>query len=432
MKRVRGKQQGAPSSPGSASSRPPQNIAATEEIEAITAVSRALAGKLDMEHVLGVVVGVVADVVGAEGSSVLLIDPDTQGMSFYVAVGPGAQAAKSVPLPPGAGICGHVARTGERLVVNDAQNDPRLYRKVDDATGFTTRNLLCVPLRSRQRLWGVLELVNKLNGADFGDRDLCLADAIAAQIALALENAHLHGEIVSKERMAAIGQTVSGLAHCIKNILNGIRSGSAVLERRLRAGEIDKVQQGWSVVRKNNEMLASLVLDMLSLAKDAKFHPFPTDVNDLADQICQLMADRAAERNIRITCTPAESLGEVMADPTQLYRCLLNLVSNAVDACNEGGHVHVRAYRGRDRDRYTLSVADDGAGIAPEHRAKLFAEFFTTKGSRGTGLGLPVTKKLILAMGGTITFHSVLGSGTRFVIALPAEEPADSKGETKA
>jgi signal transduction histidine kinase len=108
-----------------------------------------------------------------------------------------------------------------------------------------------------------------------------------------------------------------------------------------------------------------------------------------------------------------------MVDPTHLYRCLLNLVTNAVDACGEGHHVRVRAYRGRGKSRFTVSVADDGCGIPLEVRRRLFEEFFTTKGGRGTGLGLPVTRKLVMEMGGTIKLHSVAGRGTRFVMAFP-------------
>ena len=401
-----------------------------DELQAVLEVGRALAGKLDLDHVLGVAVSAVGHIIEAEGASILVIDPDTGGMSFHVAAGPGAEAARTVPLPPGAGICGHVARTGEPLVVNDAQNDPRLYRPVDQTTGITTRNLLCVPLRCGERMWGVLELLNKRDGADFDEQDLRLAQVVGAQIALAMENAHLHAEMVAKERMVAVGQTVSGLAHCVKNILNGIRSGSAVVERHLKADDFEKVRRGWETVRKNNDMLSSLVLDMLSLARDTKFHPFPTDVNDLADQICGLMTDRAGQRGVGIRCSPAHELPEVLTDPTQLYRCLLNLVANAVDACGDGGNVRVRVWRGAGRPNFTISVTDDGAGIAREHRSKLFTEFFTTKGHRGTGLGLRVTHKLIAGMGGRIAFHSVVGRGTKFVIALPVQAAPDAQQET--
>ena len=405
---------------------------AVDELRAVQFITEALAGKLDLEPVLAVAVGWVADLVAAEGSSILLIDPETKAMTFHVAEGPGAKAAKTIPLPPGAGICGHVARTGQPAVVNDVQNDPRFFSRVDKSSGVTTRNILCVPLRTAERLWGVLEVINKYEGADFDASDLRVAEAIGGQVALALENVHLHNEVVRQERMAAVGQTVSGLAHCVKNILNGIRSGSAVIDRHIGADNLAKVRDGWQVVRKNNEMLGNLVLDMLSLARDTKFHPFPTDVNDLVEQVSRLVVDRASERNIGVTWETADDLDEVSTDPTQFYRCLLNLVSNAVDACESGASICTRVYRAAGRDRLTVSISDTGSGIAPEHRDKLFTEFFTTKGGRGTGLGLPVTRKLIAAMGGTITFHSVVGRGTKFVIALPIKGATVAEKETTA
>ena len=393
-----------------------------DDMNAVFTISRALAGKLELQHVLGVAIDEVSNLVGAEGASILLIDPQTQGMSFYVAGGAGAETAKTIPLPPGAGICGHVVRSGEALIVNDAQNDPRLYRQVDNATGMVTRNILCVSIHSKERMWGVLELINKHNQADFTNDDLRLIEVVSAEIGLALENSHLHNEIVRKERMAAIGQTVSGLAHCIKNILNGIRSGSAVVDRAMTDDDFDKVKNGWQTVRRNNDMLGNLVLDMLALARESEPKPFPTDINDLAQQVCELLTDHAAERKVTVECIAAENLEEVTLDPTHFYRCLLNLVSNAIDAINEMGRVCVRVYRNPGRSRFTVSVMDNGHGMSKDTAGKLFQEFFSTKGGKGTGLGLPVTKKLINQMNGTIRFHSVLGHGTRFVFALPIRE----------
>jgi signal transduction histidine kinase len=398
----------------------------TDDLQALQIISRSLSGKLELPRVLATALEITSHLVGAEGASILLIDPATGGMQFYITEGPGTEALKSIPLPPGKGICGYVARTGEPLIVNDAQNDPRLYKPADDTSGIVTRNLLCVPVRSSERLWGVLELINKHDGLDFDAHDLRLAEIVGTETALSLENSHLHGEIVAKERMAAIGQTVSGLAHCIKNILNGIKSGSAVMDRALREQDLERVGKGWQMVSRNNQMLSTLVLDMLALARDSKPHPFPTDLNDLSDQVTRLMTDRAAEKEISLECVPAAGLDEVLVDPTHFYRCLLNLVSNAVDACETGGHVRVRLYRGDGRGRVTVSISDDGQGISKEDSRRLFTEFFTTKGGRGTGLGLPVTRKLVGEMGGRIMFHSVLGRGTRFVFAVPISDTTDT------
>ena len=401
-----------------------------DDMQAVLSISRALTGKLKLEPLLGAALATVGNLVGAEGTSILLIDPDTSGMKFYIAEGPHSDQARNVPLPPGAGICGHVSRTGQALIVNQLQNDPRLYRAVDQATGMTTRNILAVPIRSRERLWGVLELINKQKAPGFDARDQQLAEVVAAETALALENAHLHGEIVRQERMAAIGQTVSGLAHCIKNILNGIRSGSAGINRALSQEDYEKLRIGWATVSRNNEMLGNLVLDMLALARESKPHPFPTDVNDLTAQICTLLTAQAHEKNINIECLVAPNLDEVMLDATHFYRSLLNLVSNALDACSEAGNVRVRLYHSPGRSRFTVSVWDNGEGISRENARKLFQEFFTTKGGRGTGLGLPVTKKLITQMNGTITFHSVAGRGTKFVVALPLSSHREKDTKT--
>ena len=112
-------------------------------------------------------------------------------------------------------------------------------------------------------------------------------------------------------------------------------------------------------------------------------------------------------------------MSEVQLDAMHFYRYLLNLLSNAVDACKEEGRICVRVYRGKGRSRFTVSVTDNGEGMTAETCGRLFEEFFTTKGGRGTGLGLPVTRKLIQQMNGTIKCHSVLGAGTRFVFSLP-------------
>lgn len=397
----------------------------TDDLEALQVISRSLSGKLELPGVLATALEIISRLARAEGASILLIDPDTGGMKFYIAEGPGTEALKTVPLPPGEGICGYVARTGEPLIVNDAQNDPRLYKAADDTSGVVTRSLLCVPVRSGERLWGVLELINKREGAGFDAHDMRLAEVVATETALSLENVHLHDQIVTKERMAAVGQTVSGLAHCIKNILNGIKSGSAVMDRALAEEDFGRVSKGWQTVSRNNQMLSTLVLDMLALARDSKPHPFPTDLNDLAEQVARLLEDRAGEKGVSIECVPAAGLGDVLVDPTHFYRCLLNLMSNAIDACEGGDRVRVRLYRAAGRDRVTVSVADDGQGISKEDSRKLFTEFFTTKGGRGTGLGLPVTMKLIGEMGGRITFHSVFGRGTRFVFAVPVSQTTD-------
>ena len=136
-----------------------------DELQAVQVISEALAGKLELEPVVSVAVGWVAEIAGAETSSVFVIDADTDSMTCYAATGSSAEKLKAIPVPAGQGICGHVAGTGQTVIIQDAQNDPRLYRKADDTTGFVTRNMLAVPIRTSERTWGVLELINNNNRA---------------------------------------------------------------------------------------------------------------------------------------------------------------------------------------------------------------------------------------------------------------------------
>jgi len=243
----------------------PEGKITCDSMGAILAISYALAGSFKLEDVLDRALNLVGDVVNAEGSSILLIDPDTQGMKFYVAAGPAADKAKSVPLPPGTGICGHVAQTGKSLVVNDAQNDPRFFGGVDQATSMTTRNILCVPINSHARMWGVLELINKIDADGFHFEDLRLAEVVATQVGLALENAHLHNQTVHTEKAAAVGQTVGELAGRVEDIITKIQSASANMEQYLNAGDMQQIQQGWETIGRHHEMLSELLEDMSAL-----------------------------------------------------------------------------------------------------------------------------------------------------------------------
>ncbi len=248
-----------------------------------------------------------------------------------------------------------------------------------------------------------------------------LCEAIANQASIAVENAVLHSRIVETERMVAIGQTVAGLAHCIKNVLNGIQGGSYMVDLGLRKEDSATMTSGWEIVKKNNAFMQDLVLDMLTYSKEREPEYKKANVNEIVEMTCNLMATKSTEKGVYIRWTANEDLDEVMLDPKGIRRCLLNLVSNAVDACEGrggGGLVDVSSEVAAD-GMFHIKIADNGCGMAEEDREKLFQMFFSTKGSKGTGLGLPVTHKIISEHKGSIEVDSELGQGTCFTIILP-------------
>jgi signal transduction histidine kinase len=392
----------------------------TEELNALIRVSKTVNAHLDLDTVLGSVMSVTTSVMRVEASSLVLIDAETGDLLFHVARGKKAEAVKPIRMKQGEGIVGWVVQSGKPAIVNDVASDERFCGKVDENSGFKTRAIACVPLATKNRLWGAIEIINKLDGSEFDEHDLALCEAVAAQAAIAIENAVLHKEIMEKERLAAVGQTIAGLAHCIKNVLSGLQGGSYMVDLGLHKEDPQTLSTGWEMVKRNSGFMQELVLDMLTYSKERQPVYKLVDVNEIIQAVCDLMGQKAADKGVTVTWTPNPKLNEVELDPKGIRRCLLNLVSNAVDACGggNGGCVEV-CTEIPDGGMFYIKISDNGCGISDEDKEKLFQMFFSTKGSRGTGLGLPVTHKIITEHNGEIAVESKIGEGTTFTVTLP-------------
>ena len=236
----------------------------------------------------------------------------------------------------------------------------------------------------------------------------------------------LEKELVSAERLAAIGQTVAGMAHCIKNILHGLKGGSYLVNIGINKDQTEKLKTGWQMVQRNIGRTSDLVQDLLSYSKEREPEFKPCFPNEIADDVCELMKEVADENNVVLQKKFSQSIGEVDMDPRTIHRCLLNLVSNAIDACRYDDSVtkthSVTVSTTLESDNFIrFDVSDNGSGMTDEVKEKIFASFFSTKGSQGTGLGLLVSSKLIEEHGGTIDVTSQLGEGTTFTVRLPSE-----------
>lgn len=233
----------------------------------------------------------------------------------------------------------------------------------------------------------------------------------------------LQARLVSHERLAAIGQTVTGLAHCIKNMVGGLKGGSYMVNVGAKRRRQDLVDEGWETVEKNIQRISMLALDMLHLAKDREPEYAPTDINGLVGEVLALMAERARELHVALE-TDLAPLPAVLADAQAIHRALLNLVLNAVEAFmyleDEDRARGVLVSTRLEGGRVLIAVEDNAAGIPPEAREKLFNEFFTSKPGLGTGLGLAVTKKIMDEHAGSVGVDSRPGLGSIFTLGLPA------------
>ena len=234
----------------------------------------------------------------------------------------------------------------------------------------------------------------------------------------------LEKELFKSERLAAIGQTVAGLAHGIKNILHGLKGGSYLVDIGIKKDESEKLKKGWDMIKRNIGRTSNLVMDLLSYSKERQPEYEACLPNEIADDVCTLMQDKARENNVQLVKDFDESIGEVLMDPNTVHEVLLNLMSNAVDAClfdedtSKNFQVDLKTTHEKD-NLIKFEIRDNGLGMDEEVVKKLFTSFFSTKGHRGTGLGLMVTRKLIEEHHGSIDVNSNPGKGTTFVVRLP-------------
>jgi signal transduction histidine kinase len=255
--------------------------------------------------------------------------------------------------------------------------------------------------------------------------------------------------MVQAERLAAVGQTVATLSHHVKNVLQGIRGGSYLVELGLSdhkkelAGEapdleklaaaVEMIRKGWSIVDKNQDKISTLVLDMLTFSKQRDPEPAPSDMNELVGEVIELMQGRAQDLDVRLDWRPDPAVPTLMIDPDGLHRAVLNIVTNAIDACDlaEDALVQVKSQYLPHEKLLRVVVQDNGVGISPDDLEQVFGLFVSKKGGRGTGLGLPVSQKIAREHGGQILVESEPGKGSRFTLELPAVSP-DEKPPSSA
>lgn len=239
----------------------------------------------------------------------------------------------------------------------------------------------------------------------------------------------LEREKQASDRLAVVGQTVAGLAHGIKNILTGLEGGVFVLETALEDKDDQLLQRGWKMVQNNIGRISILVKDLLSYSKERAPQYEEADPNLLAEEVCALFDIKAHEKSMVIERDfdpDAGRMFKIFLDQRGIHACLSNLVANAVDACEidtrDIAHRIVVKTRQDEEGSLFFQVSDNGAGMSDETKRKIFSSFYSTKGSRGTGLGLMVTNKIVLEHGGEISFDSEEGVGTTFTIVLPSAE----------
>ena len=397
-------------------------------LAALYETAEAVSHILDVDELLARVMQLVLKSVDADHGVFMLHDEDGRLVPRAVRYREGVSPTEDLAVSRT--VVDHVLREGQGVLVSDAQADIR-FRGVESLHKHNIREAICVPMKGRRETVGVLFLDTQstlkqfvsrgVETGKFSEDHLTLASAIAHQAAIAVEESRYHQALVNAERLAAVGQTIAAMSHHIKNIMQGVRFGADMVRTALKDEDRDLLGKGWKLVERNQSRIDQLILDMLSYSKDREPAVEPTDLNKLCEDVLELVRGRAEDRGIALEWRTGTGVDAVACDPEGIHRAVLNIVSNALDAVEDRPNpkVGVQALLEADAKWVKIIVIDNGPGIPAAELEDIFKPFISSKGSRGTGLGLPVSRKILREHGGDILVQSIPEKGSKFILRIP-------------
>lgn len=409
-----------------------------EQFRALVEAGMVLAKELSLELVLQKIAELACKVVGAKYGAVGMLNEDSKGLSQFITVGIDEETkARIGSLPVGKGVLGVLVREAKPLRLNELSNDPRAH-------GFPAhhppmRSFLGVPIVSKGKVFGNLYLTEKQGAEAFSKEDEALAVTLAAQAAIAVENASLYEEVhrsyeqlrrsqdllLRQEKLASLGRLAAGLAHEINNPLSSVAGFAEALQRRAQAErlhELEKFQdvpEYLALIQQEVGRASAIVRRLLDFARQREPSFENLNLGSLIRETVALIRSQAVVTNKRIELNLPRNLPVVQADRHMLQQVFLNLLTNALDAIEGEGEVRIAAFPAPGQVEVVLQ--DTGCGIPREHLARIFDPFFTTKDvGKGTGLGLAICQGILEQHGGSIEVRSAgLGTGTTVAVRLP-------------
>ncbi len=383
--------------------------------ERLIEISRQLNSTLDINALLDRIIQAAIELTDTEVASILLLDTQTNELRFEAATDISIGTRDALVVPKEGSVAGWVVTHGEYVLISDVRTDERWFQDVEKAVELKTRNMLAVPLRAHTKVIGALEAVNKHNDAPFTEEDVSTLMTLAAQAAVAIENARLFQQ----------NDFIAELVHELRTPLAALKASTALLLRPSlpedrRIGIIETMER-------ETERLSKMTTEFLNLARlesgRTRLDLAPFDMLELVKESVTVVNHQASERNITMHIDGPST--EVEGDRGKLKQVLLNLLTNAIKYNRAGGHVYLTIQQLKDNGREVarVSVRDTGKGISKENQAHMFERFYRvadTEGyTQGTGLGLVIAKRIVQAHGGDMWLESTIDIGTIFYFTMP-------------
>ena len=402
-----------------------------QELEAAQRISISLFKGMGVHEVIQNALSAAMDVVGAEGGAILLVSQESTKLIF-------ANSICQNPVPSGTeiscehGVEGAVFQSGEpRIITNATVGDPNTLPAINGLTGFTTRDLIALPLKNREgKSIGVMEVLNKCKGT-FDKNDLPVLTIICGLVAISIEQARLYEE----SKLAEVGCLVGDIAHDIKNMLVPILNGAWLLKDELDShfgglpameaskakGSHEITEEIIKMVKNNARRIENRTREIADAVRGVTSSP-----NFAACQVSAVVASVIAnlgfvanEKGVALHTKGLDELPNIEADESRLFNAFYNLINNALYEVPTGGTIMVQGCLEPDGKSVLLSVVDTGKGMPPEVRDCLFTKHTISKKPGGTGLGTKIVKDVVESHSGCVSVESVEGVGTTFHLTFP-------------
>lgn len=409
-----------------------------QQLERLLEVGRNLSSLLDLEPLLHTIIDVATDLTHSQESSILIHDPEKNNLEFLAAPWFKHDKLRLLRVPLKGSIAGQAFTFGEPIMVQDAPNDMRHYKEVDEASDFETKSMLAVPMIFKGKTQGVLTALNKLGDVPYTQEDVHILETLASQAVIAIQNADFlqqsqaaYKEVSELDRMKT--DFIAITSHELRTPLGLILGHATFLEESVP----EEFKSQLEVIVRNSNRLKDIVDDLAKVnyfqTGKSQIHKREVDLNIILWEVVNSLSFRAEEKKIDLRLDVPPTHLVINGDGDKLAVGINHLVRNAIAFSDAGGIVNVVAHQLPDKIK--IDVIDTGIGIPDADIGRIFERFYQiedhmTRRHGGMGLGLAVAKMMIEMHDGRLGVISKVGKGSTFTVILPTEPPQTKRRAT--
>lgn len=384
-----------------------------DQLQLIIDAAEKVNSNIKIDEVLRAIVEAATSLTSADRGTLYILDYDKGELWSKVLRGDNIE---EIRLKIGQGLAGHVAKTGEIININDVHEDDRFDSDIDKMSGYTTKSMICFPIKNREGLIiGVIQLLNSAHG-EFTQIDLDFLEALSVHAALALSNAELMQQLIKTDKLVSLGKLTNFILSDIKKPVLTIKQFAEHVKRK---NVPDDVKQVMDLMIEQVANVNEIIQSTLAYAEGKTFYRLKKrPINSVMDEIVLKLAEYVEHRGVKLFKKFDRDVN-VNVDKKELYQACYQITKNACDAMPDGGKLFVST--SVELHDVKISFKDNGIGIPESVLGKIFEPFMSQGKKEGMGLGLPIAENIVKKHNGTISVESSLGEGAIFSISLPIE-----------